>query len=56
MDIPDLDNNLKPGDTVTVVFRRDGKEQKVDALSRLIPRQKCSTTKTAASSIMCCGR
>ena len=35
VDIPDLDNNLKPGDTVTVVFRRDGKEQKVDALSRL---------------------
>jgi len=35
VDIPDLNNNLKPGDTVTVVFRRDGKEQKVDALSRL---------------------
>ena len=35
VDIPDLDNDLKPGDTVTVVFRRDGKEQKVDALSRL---------------------
>lgn len=35
VDIPDLDNNLKPGDTVTVVFRRDDKEQKVDALSRL---------------------
>jgi aconitate hydratase len=35
VDIPDLDNNLKPGDTVTVVFRRDGKEQKVDAISRL---------------------
>ncbi len=35
MDIPDLDNNLKPGDTITVVFRRDGKEQKVDAVSRL---------------------
>lgn len=35
VDIPDLDNNLKAGDTVTVVFRRDGKEQKVDALSRL---------------------
>ncbi len=35
VDIPDLDNNLKPGDTITVVFRRDGKEQKVDAVSRL---------------------
>ncbi len=35
VNIPDLDNNLKPGDTVTVVFRRDGKEQKVDAISRL---------------------
>ena len=35
VDIPDLDNNLKPGDTITLVFRRDGKEQKVDAVSRL---------------------
>ena len=35
VDIPDLDNNLKPSDTITVVFRRDGKEQKVDAISRL---------------------
>ena len=35
VDIPDLDNNLKPGDTITVIFRRDGKEQKVDAISRL---------------------
>jgi len=35
VDIPDLDNNLKPGDTITVVFRRDGKEQKVETLSRL---------------------
>lgn len=35
VDIPDLGNDLKPSDTVTVVFRKDGKEQKVDALSRL---------------------
>ncbi|MED5389672.1 MAG: aconitate hydratase AcnA [Pseudomonadota bacterium] len=35
VDIPDLGNGLKPGDTVTVVFRKDGKEQKVEALSRL---------------------
>ncbi|MGJ3254956.1 MAG: aconitate hydratase AcnA [Alcanivorax sp.] len=35
VDIPDLSNDLKPGDTVTVVFRKDGKEQKVEALSRL---------------------
>ncbi|MCG8392341.1 MAG: aconitate hydratase AcnA [Pseudomonadales bacterium] len=35
VDIPDLSNDLKPGDTVTVVFRRDGKEQTVEALSRL---------------------
>ncbi|WP_303760071.1 aconitate hydratase AcnA [Alcanivorax jadensis] len=35
VDIPDLGNDLKPGDTVTVVFRKDGKEQKVEALSRL---------------------
>ena len=35
VDIPDLTNDLKPGDTVTVVFRKDGKEQKVEALSRL---------------------
>jgi len=35
VDIPDLTNGLKPSDTVTVVFRKDGKEQKVEALSRL---------------------
>ena len=35
VDIPDLNNNLKPGDTITVIFRRDGKEQKVAAISRL---------------------
>ena len=35
VDIPGLTNDLKPGDTVTVVFRKDGKEQKVEALSRL---------------------
>ncbi|MEE2602249.1 MAG: aconitate hydratase AcnA [Pseudomonadota bacterium] len=35
VDIPDLSNDLKPSDTVTVVFRKDGKEQKVEALSRL---------------------
>ncbi|EKF73785.1 aconitate hydratase [Alcanivorax hongdengensis A-11-3] len=35
VDIPDLSNDLKPGDTVTVVFRKDGKEQKVEAISRL---------------------
>ncbi|WP_297768189.1 aconitate hydratase AcnA [uncultured Alcanivorax sp.] len=35
VDIPDLGNDLKPSDTVTVVFRKDGKEQKVEALSRL---------------------
>ncbi|MDX1802994.1 MAG: aconitate hydratase AcnA [Alcanivorax sp.] len=35
VDIPDLSNDLKPGDTVTVVFRKDGKEQKVEAVSRL---------------------
>ena len=35
VDIPDLNNNLKPGDTITVIFRRDGKEQKVPAISRL---------------------
>ena len=35
VDIPDLTNSLKPSDTVTVVFRKDGKEQKVEALSRL---------------------
>jgi aconitate hydratase len=35
VDIPDLGNGLKPSDTVTVVFRKDGKEQKVEALSRL---------------------
>jgi len=35
VDIPGLTNDLKPGDTVTVVFRKDGKEQRVEALSRL---------------------
>ncbi|MZR62350.1 aconitate hydratase AcnA [Alcanivorax sp. DP30] len=35
VDIPDLSNGLKAGDTVKVVFRRDGKEQTVDAISRL---------------------
>ncbi len=35
VDIPDLTNGLKAGDTVKVVFRRDGKEQTVEAISRL---------------------
>ena len=35
VDIPDLGNGLKPGDTVTVVFRKEGREQTVEALSRL---------------------
>ncbi len=35
VDIPDLSNGLKAGDTVKVVFRRDGKEQTVAAISRL---------------------
>ncbi|KGD65359.1 aconitate hydratase [Alcanivorax nanhaiticus] len=33
--IPDLSNHLKPGESITVVFRRDGKEQTVQAISRL---------------------
>ena len=35
VDIPELGNGLKAGETVKVVFRRDGKEQTVEALSRL---------------------
>ena len=35
VDIPDLGNGLKPSDTVTVVFRKEGREQSVEALSRL---------------------
>ena len=35
VDIPDLSNGLKAGDTVKVTFRRDGKEQTVEAVSRL---------------------
>ncbi len=35
VDIPDLSNHLKPGESITVVFRRDGKEQTVKAISRL---------------------
>ncbi|MGB1465991.1 MAG: aconitate hydratase AcnA [Alcanivorax nanhaiticus] len=35
VDIPDLSNHLKPGESITVVFRRDGKEQTVQAISRL---------------------
>jgi aconitate hydratase len=36
VDIPDLDDNLKPGQTVKVIFRDgDGNEQSVDAVSRL---------------------
>ncbi|MGB2247465.1 MAG: aconitate hydratase AcnA [Alcanivorax sediminis] len=35
VDIPDLSNGLKPGETVKVVFHRDGKEQTVVAISRL---------------------
>jgi len=35
VDIPDLSNGLKPGETVKVVFHRDGKEQTVEAISRL---------------------
>ncbi|RJG16706.1 aconitate hydratase AcnA [Alcanivorax profundi] len=35
VNIPELGNGLKAGETVKVVFRRDGKEQTVEALSRL---------------------
>ncbi|EDY86470.1 aconitate hydratase 1 [gamma proteobacterium HTCC5015] len=35
VDIPELDNNVKAGDRITVVFRRDGKEQRIETLSRL---------------------
>ena len=35
VDIPELSNALTPGESITVVFRRDGKEQHVQAISRL---------------------
>ena len=35
VDIADLDDSLVPGQRVTVIFRKNGKEQPVDALCRL---------------------
>ena len=35
VDIPNLGNDLKPGEEIEVVFRKDGKEQTMKAISRL---------------------